>query len=108
MLIPVSLYGRVDRGHRENIPVVNAGDGTHEHPSQGLLDALTIRDRLGQIQKHPLKKLASGIGYFKVHFGGGQGNTGVAGVGGGGGGAAITVMRVVQVALPPGPVANMV
>jgi aspartate carbamoyltransferase catalytic subunit len=32
-----------------NIPVINAGDGTHEHPSQGLLDALTIRDRLGKI-----------------------------------------------------------
>jgi aspartate carbamoyltransferase catalytic subunit len=32
-----------------DIPVVNAGDGTHEHPSQGLLDALTIRDRLGTI-----------------------------------------------------------
>jgi aspartate carbamoyltransferase catalytic subunit len=31
------------------IPVINAGDGTHEHPSQGLLDALTIRDRLGRI-----------------------------------------------------------
>jgi aspartate carbamoyltransferase catalytic subunit len=33
-----------------DIPVVNAGDGTHEHPSQGLLDALTIRDRKGTIQ----------------------------------------------------------
>jgi aspartate carbamoyltransferase catalytic subunit len=33
------------------IPVINAGDGTHEHPSQGLLDALTIRDRLGTIEK---------------------------------------------------------
>jgi aspartate carbamoyltransferase catalytic subunit len=32
------------------IPVINAGDGTHEHPSQGLLDALTIRDRLGTIE----------------------------------------------------------
>jgi aspartate carbamoyltransferase catalytic subunit len=32
-----------------DIPVVNAGDGTHEHPSQGLLDALTIRDRKGKI-----------------------------------------------------------
>ncbi len=30
-------------------PVINAGDGTHEHPSQGLLDALTIRDRKGKI-----------------------------------------------------------
>ena len=33
-----------------DVPVVNAGDGTHEHPSQGLLDALTIRDRLGTIE----------------------------------------------------------
>jgi aspartate carbamoyltransferase catalytic subunit len=33
-----------------DIPVINAGDGTHEHPTQGLLDALTIRDRLGDIQ----------------------------------------------------------
>lgn len=33
-----------------DIPVINAGDGTHEHPSQGLLDALTIRDRKGTIQ----------------------------------------------------------
>jgi aspartate carbamoyltransferase catalytic subunit len=33
-----------------DIPVLNAGDGTHEHPSQGLLDALTIRDRKGTIE----------------------------------------------------------
>jgi aspartate carbamoyltransferase catalytic subunit len=33
-----------------DIPVVNAGDGTHEHPSQGLLDALTIRDRKGSLE----------------------------------------------------------
>src|SRR6202140_5010330 len=33
-----------------DIPVINAGDGTHEHPSQGLLDALTIRDRRGTIE----------------------------------------------------------
>ena len=32
------------------IPVINAGDGTHEHPSQGLLDALTIRDRKETIE----------------------------------------------------------
>lgn len=30
--------------------VINAGDGTHEHPTQGLLDLLTIRDRLGTIE----------------------------------------------------------
>jgi aspartate carbamoyltransferase catalytic subunit len=32
------------------IPVVNAGDGMHEHPTQGLLDALTIRDAKGSIE----------------------------------------------------------
>jgi len=30
--------------------VINAGDGRHEHPTQGLLDLLTIRDRLGRIE----------------------------------------------------------
>ena len=30
--------------------MVNAGDGTHEHPTQALLDALTIRQRLGNIE----------------------------------------------------------
>jgi aspartate carbamoyltransferase catalytic subunit len=33
-----------------DIPVINAGDGTHEHPTQALLDALTIRDRRGSIE----------------------------------------------------------
>jgi aspartate carbamoyltransferase catalytic subunit len=31
-------------------PVINAGDGTGEHPTQALLDALTIRRRLGRIE----------------------------------------------------------
>jgi aspartate carbamoyltransferase catalytic subunit len=30
--------------------VVNAGDGAHEHPTQALLDALTIRQRKGRIE----------------------------------------------------------
>ena len=30
--------------------VINAGDGTHEHPTQALLDALTVRQRLGGIE----------------------------------------------------------
>jgi aspartate carbamoyltransferase catalytic subunit len=30
--------------------VVNAGDGAHEHPTQGLLDALTMRQRKGRIK----------------------------------------------------------
>jgi aspartate carbamoyltransferase catalytic subunit len=36
----------------ERIPsnVINAGDGRHEHPTQGLLDMLTIRDHKGTIE----------------------------------------------------------
>ncbi|MFF5988703.1 aspartate carbamoyltransferase catalytic subunit [Prauserella flavalba] len=30
--------------------VVNAGDGTHEHPTQALLDAATLRERLGALK----------------------------------------------------------
>ncbi|RZK78398.1 MAG: aspartate carbamoyltransferase catalytic subunit, partial [Methylobacterium sp.] len=30
--------------------VINAGDGTHEHPTQALLDALTIRRRKGSLE----------------------------------------------------------
>ena len=30
--------------------VINAGDGGHEHPTQGLLDLYTIREKLGKIQ----------------------------------------------------------
>lgn len=30
--------------------VINAGDGAHEHPTQALLDALTIRRRLGRLE----------------------------------------------------------
>jgi aspartate carbamoyltransferase catalytic subunit len=47
--------------HRENgapaavalimdAPVINAGDGTNEHPTQALLDAATLRQRLGRIE----------------------------------------------------------
>ena len=32
-----------------NCSVVNAGDGAHEHPTQGLLDLYTIRERFGRI-----------------------------------------------------------
>lgn len=34
-----------------NCSVINAGDGTHEHPTQALLDALTIRRRKGRLQR---------------------------------------------------------
>jgi len=39
-----------------DIPIINAGDGMHEHPSQGLLDALTILQA-----KKTLKKLKVAI-----------------------------------------------
>src|SRR5436190_16516428 len=31
-------------------PVINAGDGTNEHPTQALLDAATLRHRLGRVE----------------------------------------------------------
>ncbi|HVT32179.1 MAG TPA: aspartate carbamoyltransferase catalytic subunit [Rhodanobacteraceae bacterium] len=36
--------------HSRRAAVVNAGDGNHAHPTQGLLDLLTIRDRRGDVE----------------------------------------------------------
>ncbi len=33
-----------------NAHIINAGDGTHEHPTQALLDAFSIREKLGTLQ----------------------------------------------------------
>lgn len=33
-----------------NAKIVNAGDGAHEHPTQGLLDAFSIREKLGTLK----------------------------------------------------------
>jgi aspartate carbamoyltransferase catalytic subunit len=41
---PMLLAEKVDAA------VINAGDGTHEHPTQALLDALTIKRRKGRIE----------------------------------------------------------
>ena len=35
---------------RIDAKVVNAGDGTHEHPTQALLDAYSIREKLGTVE----------------------------------------------------------
>ena len=32
-----------------DVPIVNAGDGAHEHPTQALLDAYSIREKLGSV-----------------------------------------------------------
>ena len=37
-------------GNRIRSNVVSAGDGQHEHPTQGLLDLLTLRDKFGRIE----------------------------------------------------------
>jgi aspartate carbamoyltransferase catalytic subunit len=37
-------------GERIRSNVINAGDGKHEHPTQGLLDLLTLRDKFGRIE----------------------------------------------------------
>ena len=37
--------------HKVSCSVINAGDGAHEHPTQALLDALTIRRHKGDISK---------------------------------------------------------
>jgi len=37
-------------GRRIRSNVVNAGDGKHEHPTQALLDLLTLRDKFGRIE----------------------------------------------------------
>lgn len=31
------------------VPVINAGDGTHEHPTQALLDLLTVKEKKGRV-----------------------------------------------------------
>ena len=31
-------------------PIINAGDGTHEHPTQALLDAYSIREKYGDVK----------------------------------------------------------
>ena len=33
-----------------NAKIINAGDGTHEHPTQALLDSYSIREKLGSVQ----------------------------------------------------------
>lgn len=33
-----------------NAKIINAGDGTHEHPTQALLDAFSIREKLGSVK----------------------------------------------------------
>jgi aspartate carbamoyltransferase catalytic subunit len=50
LVVRHSVSGAVHRlASWVDCPVVNAGDGTHEHPTQALLDAYTLRGRLGDL-----------------------------------------------------------
>lgn len=49
---PASGAHNVIAPYLKNAALINAGDGLHEHPTQALLDALTIKQSLGRI--HPL------------------------------------------------------
>jgi aspartate carbamoyltransferase catalytic subunit len=50
LVVRHNASGAVARiAHWVDCPVINAGDGTHEHPTQALLDAYTLRDRIGEL-----------------------------------------------------------
>jgi aspartate carbamoyltransferase len=64
-------------------PVINAGDGVGEHPTQALLDAFTIREELGRLEDlnvtmlgdlkygrtvHSLARLVSQFNGIKLHY----------------------------------------
>lgn len=44
-------------------PVINAGDGVGEHPTQGLLDIFTIREELGTVNGMTVRKV---VGLFPI------------------------------------------
>ena len=48
-----------------DVPVVNAGDGAHEHPSQALLDLYTLQERMGSLEG---KKSQFWVIYFLVEW----------------------------------------
>lgn len=51
LVVRHSEAGAPDAIHEwTGVPVVNAGDGAHEHPTQALLDAVTLHRRFGSLQ----------------------------------------------------------
>jgi len=51
LVVRAGLSGAVQLlAEKVNCAVINAGDGSHEHPTQALLDALTIQRRRGKLQ----------------------------------------------------------
>lgn len=56
-------------------PVINAGDGVGEHPTQALLDIFTIREELGTVNGMTVRVAMPGV------WSGGQFRSGVSGQG---------------------------
>jgi aspartate carbamoyltransferase catalytic subunit len=50
---------------RLSVPVINAGDGAHEHPTQALLDAFTVKQSLGGIEGRVVA-IVGDIGHSRV------------------------------------------
>jgi aspartate carbamoyltransferase catalytic subunit len=52
MIVMRHKYAGAPKMLADRLPaaIINAGDGAHEHPTQALLDAFTIRERLGRLQ----------------------------------------------------------
>lgn len=48
-----------------DVPVINAGDGTHQHPTQALLDAFTLRRHLANTSANPgqVPGVDAGVGH---------------------------------------------
>ena len=51
MIVMRHKYAGAPKMLADRLPaaIINAGDGAHEHPTQALLDAFTIRERLGRL-----------------------------------------------------------
>jgi aspartate carbamoyltransferase catalytic subunit len=47
--------------------IINAGDGTHEHPTQALLDAFSIRERLGDVAGKKVDILHSRVALSNIY-----------------------------------------
>jgi aspartate carbamoyltransferase catalytic subunit len=69
-----------EAAHHSRVPILNAGDGTNEHPTQALLDLFTMRDDFGTLDglsiilcgdlKHTrsTNSIALGLAHYQVHM----------------------------------------
>ena len=65
--------------------IVNAGDGTHEHPTQALLDAFSLEEKLGDLggkqdrhsRGHPPQSRVALSNIYALQHAGGRGATSV-------------------------------